>query len=383
MGLGRLRFFFLLFVLVDYAPESWAQYCLSQYQTAQSSYEDGRIDAVLDDLDSCLAHPKLARKLSKSTRVELYKLAANAHILLDEPGDALDNIYRVLAERPFYDSRNYPDDLLMFSAAVDTLRADPQWIVGFRGGINTTLVKTEKSFSVLEFDEQVPSRRYAENLLDQEASELKRILGFQFSFLIEYVIWSKHLSVSVEPGFSNLRYEYQIAYPELNNSFAATQKISYFDLPFLLKYRLFLKKTFQPYAQVGLSNRFLVSANKEIISQFRPSSTSSTVITRKTPETPVNSLMHNYIYGLIFGLGVNWDWKIVDNTFLRNSSLSLDLRYFSALENANDPGKRFVNNDLSDVFLFEFYDVTDDIKLRNWEVSLILRHNLRYKVFKR
>lgn len=381
-GLGP-RFHFLLILLMGYSLGGQAQDCLSRFQRAQDLYIDGRIDAVLDELDTCLSNPKLIRKLNSSTQVELYKLAANAHILLDQPDEALKDIHQILAERPFYDNRAYPDDLIMFSAAVDTLRADPEWFIGFRGGLNTTLVKPEKNFSVLDFDDVVTKRTYAESLLDQEISEIKQILGFQFSLVLEYVFWSKHSSVAIEPGFSQLRYEYGIAYPELNNSFLAIQKISYFDLPILLKYRFLVKKAFQPYAQAGFSNRFLIGANKEISSRFRPSSTSSTIISRKTPETPVSSLMHNYIYSLVFGVGINWNWGIEDNRWLRNSSLSLDFRYITALENANDPARRFWNNNLSDAFLFEFYDVADDIKLRNWEVSLILKHALSYKVFKR
>ena len=136
LGLGGLRFLFLV-VWLAYTFESQAQDCLIRFETARDSYIDGRIDAVLDELDTCLAHPKLIRRLNRSTRVELYKLAANAHILLDQPTEALDNIYQVLAESPFYDNRTYPDDLIMFSAAVDTLRADPRWVIGFRGGVRS------------------------------------------------------------------------------------------------------------------------------------------------------------------------------------------------------------------------------------------------------
>jgi len=375
------RILLVLIVFLGLGHLVFAQYCSNQYQEALNLYNEGRIDQALEALDSCLQHPRLLRQASKTTRMEILKLAADAHILLDEHQSALDNIYDLLSKQPFYNAEDHPDDLVLFSAAIDTLRANPKWIIGVRAGLNSTLVKREQSYSVLEFNQFEPVRNYNDNLF--EVGDIRETLGFQFAFLIEYVFWSKHLSMSTEPGFSKIRYEYSIAYEDLRNAFAATQKLNYFDLPFLIKSRFLLKNSFQPYVQVGFSNRFLMSANREISSTFRPSSTGSAILTRQTPETPVSSLMNDYIYGLIFGGGVNWDWKIERNVFLRNSALSLDIRYLTGLRNANNPEKRFLNNNLSDAFLYEFYDVTDDIKLRNWEISLMFRYHLQYHVFKR
>ena len=51
LGLGGLRFLFLV-VWLAYTFESQAQDCLIRFETARDSYIDGRIDAVLDELDT-------------------------------------------------------------------------------------------------------------------------------------------------------------------------------------------------------------------------------------------------------------------------------------------------------------------------------------------
>ena len=86
MGLGHLAF---------------AQYCSNQYQEALNLYNEGRIDQALEALDSCLQHPRLLRQANKTTRLVIFKLAADAHILHPEKvSSRFGNCQRVI-ERPY------------------------------------------------------------------------------------------------------------------------------------------------------------------------------------------------------------------------------------------------------------------------------------------
>ena len=93
--------------------------------------------------------------------------------------------------------------------------------------------------------------------------------------------------------------------------------------------------------------------------------------------------MNNFYTGLVLGTGLTWDLKKQENFLLKNSSLGLNIRYSRSWGKYNDEERRFLNNNLSDAFLYEFYDAVDDLKLKSLEFSLVWTYHLDYKVFRR
>jgi len=368
---------------------SWAraQYCTQRLRHAQQLYQEGRIDSVLITLDSCLNNPKLIRKLRVEDKASLFKMVGNTHIILDQPGEAQPYIQDFLSLQPFYRDNPDPDDLIRFSEAIDSLQVFPKWKVGFRAGLNLTTIDPKKRFDILDFGTEPVDKEYVENIFrlnDLEFVQLSEIMGFNLGLILERSLWSKNTSVSFQPGFSKVKFKYQIIYQDLGDlTFEATQKISYFDLPIIAKYRFMVSKKVSPFVLAGIYSRVLLNSNKEMSSAFQPDPSNPTLITRETPETPVSSLMNDFSGGFIVGAGVSWNWRKNDIDFFKRSSLNFEIRYLNSWNNANDADNRFMNNNLSDVFLYEFYDVMDDIRLNNLEFSVSLLYDLNYNVFQR
>ena len=85
-----------------YSNIAKSQYCTSQYNQAQSLYDQGKVDSVMIHLKSCLYNRRLLNRTPKNIQAEIFKLAGNASILLDNPDSAKYYINRFLGERPFY-----------------------------------------------------------------------------------------------------------------------------------------------------------------------------------------------------------------------------------------------------------------------------------------
>lgn len=380
----RNRLIPLIIISIIYF-EGNAQTCAERFNKAQRLYEQGRIDSVIISLNPCLKSKGLISEVSRSIQINIYRLAANTHILLDNYDSAYYYISKLLARKPHYVLETENQDILRFKAALDTIRAYPKWRIGFGLGANQTLVKLVESFSVLEFSEQIPTKNYITELIDfndLEIVDVSDILGFQIYSFLEYTFWKKNLSVLVEPGFSKFRFEYNATFEELDNlRFEFLQKMKYFALPLLFKYRILLDRKWSPFFLTGVNNRFLLSANKKIVSTSRPGfNTSNTIIRRETPTTPINSLTNTYNIGIELGAGVSFKGNSTSR-LMRNSNFNFDVRFIKGLNNLNNEKNRFLNNDLSDVFLFEFYDVSDDIKIKNVVFSISWTYNLSHKVF--
>ena len=366
----------------------YSQYCVSHYNQAQNLYNQGKVDSVLIILKPCLSNRRLLKRTPSNVRTDIYKLAANASILLDNPDSAKYYIDKFLAEKPFYAESPDDNDLIGFKAAVDTTLVHASWLIGLRSGFNLTIVDPIKRFSVLEFDGPVPRRNYTTEFFDFDDFgflDYREILAYQIGLVLERVIFSPKTSISLEPTFTKLKFEYDINYPELDDlTFNYSQKVSHLMLPLIAKYKFLPGRKLRPYLEAGVFGRILLSASKVVESTSHPSASStSPPLFRGTPETPVTDLMNKFYTGLALGTGLTWNIKNQENIVLKNSSLSLNVRYTRSWGKYNDEKRRFLNNNLSDAFLYEFYDAVDDLKLRSLEFSLIWTYHLDYKVFKR
>ncbi len=360
----------LLWGLILYPSSNFAQTPLKdlrsgvdyQFVKAQKLYNNGRIDSSLIILENTIESIKF-KAASRNTKANVYRLAAHCCLIIEKPDKAQAYIKKMLSFQPNYNYDNInDDDLLRFKSAIDTLYALPRFTLGIKGGMNSSFVEAQKTFSVFELEQQYqPKTEYLNNYK-----------GFQISLTSEYA-FTKNVSLNFQPGFILNSFNAETTYPEnYIESYSFTQRMNYFHVPLIARYRLFTRNiykppanflsfiyrpTLMPYIQAGLSMNMLISADKK---------TAGLTV-------PVSNIMNMYQIGYIAGGGISFYGK--------NYRINLDLRYLF-LSNLTQNKLRYLNDQQSDVYIYRFYDVMNDIAIHNFAVSLGFSYYISHKVFK-
>lgn len=326
------------------------QEILHRYEIAEHFYSQGKLDSVAKILLPYLKDRRLLRKVDKSTRAEIYRLAAMNYILADSLVDAEKNIKNVLNQQHNYQIRQ--GDLLSFKAALDTMYISPRFTIGVRAGWVGSVITQVQDYSVAYSNKNIFTETYAFNAT-----------GFSFGLSTSYYL-TRRLALLVEPNFITTGYTYELGFNNLNNqtNAAYSYKMNFTGLaiPVMLKYHLLRRPIFSPYILFGFSYNYLFNATK----------IASSLSLDYTP------IMQQHNYGGVLGVGFS-------KSIGKRANLSIDTRYINNLRLINQTEKRFLNNDKGniDVFLYSVYDAIDDLRMQNLQINLTVSYYLTYKVF--
>ncbi len=264
--------------------------------------------------------------------------------------------------------------VLFFTSAVaqrGTTMDKTQWWLGLKAGMNATSVTVPEPFTVLTSDVNDGKKEYQ--------SSFDR-LGYQVAIQTDFDIFGV-VDISFQPGLRVLKYGYenkwswmdstgQLAY-ELTN--LHHQSLTYLDLPLVFKFNFISsgqgkisikgkeKKDIKITSSGGLIafveggafyNR-LLSADKKVTQTVNNMGEETESLFQQN----INNAFINSSYGWLAGLGVGYDFQSV--------RVTMDVVYRKGVHNLTREMTRYENS----VLVNEYYDVPDNIKLSNWEVS--------------
>jgi len=314
------------------------------FKIATKHYKDGKIDSALVVLEPILNSRKEMKLVSKETRADIYRLAAHCNFIVENPEEAQENIKSMLAYRPYYkDDNANKDDIDRFTQQMLDLSpyALPKMTLGLRTGYNITSVKQTNFYSVLEMQHFNTKKKYTGSY------------GFHFGGIAQYA-FLRNLSFSIEPNFIWQVLEYEISvFPNITNK--AKQSFFYIEFPVLAKYYFAPLAKYNPYLQTGFQYKSLFNATRD-------------------QNFDLLNVLNGYDLGYILGAGVAH--KSEKWTF------ALDFRYIQGMINLAKEETRYTNNLDNNNLVFEYYDVMDDFKLRNFQISFSWTYHLNYKVYR-
>ncbi len=312
---------------------------------AKNMYKRGQIDSTLALLKPALDSRKIMSEAGKSTKAEVYRLAAHCNILLEKSDVAREQIKEMLSYHPNYKHESSGnDDLMRFRSVVDSLNVLPRLLFSARAGSNTTSVSVSEQYSLFEMDNP------------QNGKYLNGYLGYSFALGVE-LFFGSHFSLLFEPGYTNQQFKYEAVYDLDLFPLSYTENVTCVDFPLLARMSFLPYKKYRPFVEVGGNYRMLLTAERTLQGQ----------------SLPVNSVISSYDVGAILGGGLIWRQK--------NYNLELGLRYIHNFTKYNNPDNRYLSDTQSDVFVYWLYYLSDDISLNNIQLAIRFSYNITYKVF--
>jgi len=321
-------------------------------------YEDGLPDSVLQVLSKENLRKLKIGQANKLQKSEIYRLKALASVLNDDIGSTQKNIKKMLTFQPDYHPRE--DDLADFLWQMKQMTVVPKTVFGLKVGGNTVTANVQSRYSIFETQGvRYDTRKYS-------TSSITRIknTGFSVGGHTEYTLL-RRIRLGGEINYSNYSYDYTSNIVTGNFS----RSLSYGELSINGKYILPIDFLFQKilaqknnswklYAQYGLFYRFLLTAKES----------------EKDSNSQLGILpwLNRTANGFLWGGGIRKTGK--------KSWISLEFTQKLSPTNISNPNHRFFNGEGAD-YIFDFYDISDDINLHSFEVHLNLGFYLNYKVF--
>lgn len=349
----------------------------------EEAYENGNLNLVIRlYMERCLEDEKKQIKpgkekkefikTSKEIRVDIYQLVALSYYALDKPekGDLYLRKLLLLKRREGTDKYW----LSIKNRARDKFVVAPRLLLGVKSAINITTAHPVTRYSVLEpaFSEKEEQYSY-----DKEYFFDLRSVGSTFaSFNLEYCI-TKRFSVIIEFYNTIMRFQYKNSlYWEIEGEdpvtveFKHRQKLYYWEMPLLLKYR-FRESKLKPFLQLGLYISFFDIINK-------PKNTVKLLVNEEFKEEAIiglSELFKKINGGGCVGAGVEFD------TGIKGVIMGFEINYKRGFTNIVDGAHRY--NYKYRNLTFGYYDVFDDINLSNLDFTLRILVPLSYKTFRR
>jgi outer membrane protein W len=351
----------LLSLMVHLTP-SLAQeiQCDERYQLALTQYNFGLADSALSLLEPCLQSQRIHKELTRVESVNIYRLAALSSIMIGNPEDAEKYVKELLRYQPDYAGNWREGDLMEFRQIFERVSSQASFKLGFRAGVNFPLLSLQKIYTD-------PPKQAASFSIDGGT-------GFQFGAVSELAI-SRNVSLEAGLGMLRVNFDYQVQSSQ-TGTYLYEQKITYIEIPVMVKYYIPLNGAMKPYLQGGVSGKFDLYQREKSEEfgnyWFTESSDSDNILA-----TFVTSLEN---LGIAVGAGITYD--------LKNFNLGLDVRYAHHLKSEQKLAKFDDILDYDDIPSLgpdsEPFGYTNDINLitlSDLQISLVISYNLKYRVF--
>ncbi len=254
--------------------------------------------------------------------------------------------------------------------------SNDQWWIGFKSGLNSSAVANDETYAVFSntgsLSQEGDIKKY-ENI-SKYGAQVGLIIAFEFV---------NNLSISLQPETVSYKFGYKNEYQwfdfeDTDNALTLNldhdHTLRYFEVPLLLRYDFHIsgesdnkkpKNRYEassfpiiPYAQFGIFYGKLLSASKSAdISGTNVFSGATSELQSINQTIDMEPLLLSANWGLVGGIGLSHK--------ISNARISLEANYKQSMVNITNTKERFGQNEL----VTDTYDVLDDIKLRNIELS--------------
>lgn len=316
-----------------------AQNCEDRVEEARQLYENGQFQAAIDKVKDC------SENSDNNTRLGVYRLMAMAYIELSDVRSAKAMAVEILKIEPEYEP-SVLYDTPEFIKLLEKINVRPQLSLGANLSLAT-------NFSI-------PDVTRVFDQVDQDDRTYIGLPGLLSGFEINYS-FTENLSVFTYLMVSNQRFatEYSVGTIDLRSE----ERVTYFLLPFGVRYYLENKTRFTPFGDVGFYYGRLIGSQSSFY--YHDNSTDEKYSLEKVESTERRS---KWVKGLPIGLGVS--------TPIGNKILSLRVSYMRSLQNLTNEERRYDFPDLALQYLY----LDDDIYLNSWALQLGFNIPLKYKV---
>ncbi len=319
-----------------------------KYEQASKAYQVGDMDKSIEILEEIIYSNRLMKAANKQQRAEVMRLAAMTALYKKRTDLADKYIKKILMYQPSYKIDNVnTNDLIAIKAKLEKLYAVPKLSVGVGVGTNTTFIERTDEQTLMNHDAG-------------EDSKYKNTIGAISLFAtFEYALMPV-LSFSGKLSYTNNKYKYLLPIISDDRKDTAFQTLNYIQLPLTARFGVFSSRKISPYIQGGATFKYLSSSERLV----------------NDTKSPMNEYYKTFDIGLLAGGGV----KLYLSKF---AILNIEVLYYHGFNEINNSENRFLSGPAGDEFLFQYYDVMDNIKLRNMSLSLSLSYAINHKVFRK
>jgi hypothetical protein len=306
------------------------------------------------------------KKVKKEIRAEFYQFLALSLIALNRPELGETYVRKMLVLRRDEGTDKYW--LAVREMARYRYYVAPRFLVGVNLGTNFTFVRPGQRYMVLEPASETGREAYQKKY----AFSFSHSRAMQAGLIIEYAL-DKNISIAIQPSISTQKFQYKNTFIRTDETGATdpatldythNHTLGYLEIPLLLKYRL-IKPKFKPYIQAGVYYSMLRSAIKSLHAESRDKEYKEDAI------VDIKQLLNRTNLGIWVGAGIESN--------IGGFRLQIETNYKFGFKNIVDTANRFTNQQL----MYAFYDVFDDMKLRNWELTLKVLLPISFKAFRR
>ena len=247
-----------------------------------------------------------------------------------------------------------------FRYMIEGTTSQPSFKMGLRAGVNFPLLNLQKY--------------YADPLGPEANFSLEGTIGFQVGAVGEMAI-SRNLTVHAGLGMLRVNFDYLIESSQTGD-YRYEQKITYIEIPVMMKYYFPMKGALKPYVQGGVSGKFDLYQREKSEEfgnyWFTESSDSDNILA-----TFVSSLEN---LGIAVGGGIIYH--------LKNINIGADIHYTHHFNSTSKLAKFDDIQDYEDIPSSESdserFGYTNDINLitlSDLQISFVLTYNLKFRVF--
>jgi hypothetical protein len=350
----------------------------------REKYNDGNLNGVLDLYKKkCCLEDKIEKavckekkefkKVNKETRAQIYQWVMLSYSALDMPGTADIYLKKILILRRGEDPGKWDYWRPIMDAAKNKYYVAPRWLVGFKLGANFTIAHPLGRFNILQ-----PAFETSEDFFKKHyLFSLNESRGTQLGFVVEFPL-NRYLSLSFQPVFNTLRFHYENSFEWKDEgseeaaaeaNIAHRQRLNYIEIPLLFRYQL-MRSKIKGYIQIGGFYQMMTSASKSMDISFRQTKTNF-LVERTIKDKDIKDQINRSNFGLLAGYALGYDTG--------DLRLELEVNYKFAFKNIVNEDQRYENKEL----MLGFYDVFDDIKLSNWDISLKILLPVSFKAFRK
>ncbi len=323
----------------------------SFYELIDNMYKQGKFAQVCDTLEVVLNDRQFIVSTPAAKRADLCKYLAASYIYLRAPEKT--NIYleKMLEWQPDYKINGLSDnDLQIMRDKISGMYVTPGFAFGMSFWATLPFVRNPQFNTILYLDQN----------LSQQVDYSSDITMPSIELSAEYTLF-KYFSAYSGANFFMYRYSYNQKITEDNlQAFSYQQSLNYVGVPLLIRfYPVSGERLFDMYVEAGGEVSVLINAKRNADDNSLPN----------------KDIYEKINYSVLGGAGIKFNktrW-----------SASAGLRYKHGLGSVVNPNRLYLTDNLSDMFIYKYYNIPDNFKLSSIALNFSLSYTLQHKVFNR
>ncbi len=347
----------------------------------KSAYEKGNYKKVISIFKErwLMADKEFHKWTPRKYKAQIYEYAVHSYHGMNKYGECERYLKRLMVYRREEGLGDLWGPIKNIAEKYYLLRT---WLVGVTIGTHSAIISFGdriSSFSSQPGTDSSGAPGYKSNFMNT----VNALLGLQQTGggIVAEKVLTPNFLIKAALCYSRVNFSYENTYQWMDDNGSENlgvklthdYRLGYLDVPVMLKYRIFSRKPFSPYIQVGGLARFRLPAYKDIAAQYTGKGPQGDEI---LDDIDIRKQIRSSHPGIIIGAGAAVDFIFLE----RHLRLEMEYNYKHIFYGIISKKNRFDNEQL----LFGYYDAFNDIKMSNHTLSInfLLQLGFTTKVFK-